>query len=199
MRPLTPASGADANRMTLSRLQLPPRPPAASHSTIGGPPAIWTFFSLPAAKNADEPAVGRPERERAPPSVPGIGLASSARERSQPELVAVLAAGDEHDVTAIRRDRQLRGDAGAASPGPPKDVFSGAAIVNCVASAGGGVCAARAARATVPPRQQRRSRAARDRATRHGSIAAGRAVSPRRHRRAPDATHFRSRSRSRAL
>ena len=45
-----PAPPTGANRITLSRLQLPPRPAGASHSTIGGPPAIWTFFSLPPAK-----------------------------------------------------------------------------------------------------------------------------------------------------
>src|SRR5262249_53105039 len=38
-------------RMTLSLFHVPPRPPGASHNTVGTPPAIGTFISLPPAKN----------------------------------------------------------------------------------------------------------------------------------------------------
>jgi hypothetical protein len=67
----------------LSRLQLPPPPFGASHSTIGGPPAISTFFSLPPAKNPMNRLSGD-QNGKDPPSVPGIGLAARvATGRSQ--------------------------------------------------------------------------------------------------------------------
>lgn len=43
-----PASGA--NTIVPSAPQVPPKPPPASQSVIGGPPATGTFFNLPSAK-----------------------------------------------------------------------------------------------------------------------------------------------------
>ena len=55
--------------MTLSRLQLPPRPDGASQSACAGPPAIGTRFSLPSAKNAMCRLSGD-QNGNVPPSVP---------------------------------------------------------------------------------------------------------------------------------
>src|SRR6476660_10022680 len=67
----------DENRITLSRLQVPPNPlPRVfkSQSTVGGPPVIATFFSLPEAKNAMNRLSGD-QNGKAPCSVPAIGAA----------------------------------------------------------------------------------------------------------------------------
>ena len=87
--------------------------PARHTASVGGPPAIWTFFSLPSAKNPMNRLSGD-QNGKVPPSVPGIGLAASARDRSQPDLITGPGAGDERDVPAIRRHRHLCGDARSA-------------------------------------------------------------------------------------
>src|SRR5688572_11072027 len=72
-----PRADEGENTIRLSRLQLPPQPEGASHSTIGSPPPIWTFFSLPAAKNAINRLSGD-QKGKVPPWVPGIGVAVRA-------------------------------------------------------------------------------------------------------------------------
>ena len=100
------------NRITLSRLQLPPRPPAR-HTARRWSAGDLDFLQFASREEPDEPAVGRPEWER-PAFVPGIGVAArAATGRSQ--IVPGLGAGDEHDVPAIRRHRHLCGDARASN------------------------------------------------------------------------------------
>ena len=62
-------SGPHAPRLTLYE----------SASTVTGPPAASTFFSLPPAKNAIASAVGRPEREG---RALGVGKRRDARRRA---------------------------------------------------------------------------------------------------------------------
>ena len=122
--------------MTLSRLQLPPRPAGASDSTTGGPPAIGTFFSLPAAKNPMNRLSGD-QNGNVPPSVPGIGLCCQRGDRSQPDLIRGWAPATN---TMCRPSGDTANCVAVPVPppgGPPNDVFSGGAIVNCTASAAG--------------------------------------------------------------
>ena len=119
--------------MTLSRLQLPPRPPVASVSSEGGPPAIATFFSLPPAKKATNWLSGD-QKGNVPPSVPCIGRASPlASGRSQIWNAAWAPATN----TMLRPSGEIANCAARPVPppaGPPKTVFSGGAIVNWTGS-----------------------------------------------------------------
>jgi hypothetical protein len=66
---MPPRADPGANRITPSRLQVPPLPDGASASTVAGPPAIWTVFSLPSAKNPIDRLSGD-QNGKMPPSVP---------------------------------------------------------------------------------------------------------------------------------
>ena len=122
--------------MTLSRLQLPPRPSRGVTQDVGGPPAIRIFFSLPSAKNPMNRLSGD-QNGKAPPSVPGIGLAARvATGRSQIWNASSAPAtnttfrpsGDTATCVAVPVPPAL---------GPPNDVLSGGTIVNCTGPAAG--------------------------------------------------------------
>ena len=118
-----------SNTITLSRLQLPPRPVAVSARSKGVPPAIATFFSLPPAKKATNWLSGD-QNGNAPPSVPCIGRASPlASGRSQIWNTDWAPATN----TTWRPSGEIASCAARPVPpaaGPPKTVFSGGATVN---------------------------------------------------------------------
>ena len=120
---------AGANTMTLSRLQLPPRPDGASHSTTGGPAGDWDLLQLAIREEPDEPAVRRPERE-------GPTFGSRKRpgrqcgDRSQPELIRGLGSGRRTRRSGHQETPRPAGQLPVPPPaGPPNDVFSGGAMV----------------------------------------------------------------------
>ena len=81
---------------------------------------------------------------KVPPSVPGIGRCASAGDRPQPDLVSgfgrrrrTRCSGHQETPPPVWRCQCLQ------PSGPPNDVFSGGAIVNCTGSAAGATSPAR--------------------------------------------------------
>ena len=147
-----------ANRIALSRLQLPPRPYGASHSTNAAPPASGTFFSFRAAKNPMDPLSGDQKgrsRLRC-----GIGRAASAASgRGQISYAGRAPATN----TMFRPSGETATWVAMPVPpprGPPNDVFSGGTIVNCTGPAAGATAperrSAMTARRSAPIRERAR-------------------------------------------
>ena len=139
--------------MMLSRLQLPPLPRGASHTTIGGPPEIWTVFSLPSAKNPMDRLSGD---QNGKASVFGAAIGVAVRlpiGRSQSRYVGRIpatktmcwpsgetascvalpvppAAGPPNDVVLRRRDGEPRRTRGGRVPagGPHVDDRGGRTV-----------------------------------------------------------------------
>src|SRR3990172_5261728 len=65
-----PDRKAGENRMTPSRFQVPPRPPLASQTEIGGPPAAFTVYNFSLAKYPSE-QLSADQNGNVAPSVPG--------------------------------------------------------------------------------------------------------------------------------
>ena len=197
--PRRPGAGSPGeNTITLSRLQVPPaRCAGASQSTIGGPPVIAIFFSLPEAKNAMNRLSGD-QNGKAPCSVRGSARLERCRTAAA-RAVRFRAAGDEHHVTAVRGDRDLSGDTGSTSGGTTEcrvlrrrnRELHRTSCRRALAGGSEAMTAAAAARATTAAAQP---------TTRGDSIGAG-ATTVRGAASSldPDATHLRSRRRSRAL
>ena len=125
------ASGVTLNRMMLSRLRCAqPR----RHHTTGWRPAVFALFQLAAAKNATKRLSGDQKGTRPLPCRQAVSTrccrADAARAGSLSDR------RHEDDVTPVRRDRQLRRDAGAPPGVPPNSVLSGGAVVNWRASPG---------------------------------------------------------------
>ncbi len=88
--------------MTPSELQDPSAPVGASQMVCGGPPAMSTFFSFPAAMNATKRLSGD-QNGRNAPSVPGSGRASIDIERADPDHAPAVGVAGKDNVAAVRR------------------------------------------------------------------------------------------------